>query len=369
MYPVSNDVRPGDPGTRQSRYLKSYWAAAASTSVVLLLIFFFYWQGYLAETGFILVCGGIAFFAAFYYVLLRSGINFRFSEPSLTAPQVLSAILILMVAMFYTESDARSVLLPFMLMAFVFGVFRLPINKLLGLALISIIGYGVMIVALMQFRPQDMDLRLEILRLTVFGVVLLWIAVTGSYINRLRKTLNDSRAAVEELAIRDPLTGSYNRRHLCMVLQQEKMRCDRSGAPFCIAILDLDFFKKINDKYGHQTGDAVLKAFADCGTETVRPLDCFGRYGGEEFEVMLTQTDLEGAKIVAERLRKAISSLNFSAISPDLRLTVSIGLARYRPGEDITAVEKRADAALYRAKAGGRNRVEVELDDIHARVA
>ncbi len=147
------------------------------------------------------------------------------------------------------------------------------------------------------------------------------------------------------------------------------MRCDRSGAPFCIAILDLDFFKKINDKYGHQTGDAVLKAFADCGTETVRPLDCFGRYGGEEFEVMLTQTDLDGAKIVAERLRKAISSLNFSAISPDLRLTVSIGLARYRPGEDITAVEKRADAALYRAKAGGRNRVEVELDDIHARVA
>ncbi len=345
---------------RQSRFLKNYCAAALSSCVVLLLIFFFYWQGYLTETGFKIVSMGILLLAVFYYVLFRSGLNLKAHDPSLTVPQVLSAILMLTIAMFYTTNDARSVLLPFALMAFVFGVFRLTINKLVCVALITVTGYAVMIGLLLNFRPQEVDLRLEILRLTVFGVVLLWFSITGSHIGRLRKKLTDSKAAIEKLALHDSLTGAYNRRHLSNMLRQEKLRCDRSGETFSIALLDLDLFKRINDEFGHQAGDEVLKACVECGNRAIRPIDCFGRFGGEEFELLFTQTDLQGAMVVAERIRVAMSELRFPQISPQLKVTVSIGLAQYRSKEDIEETEKRADAALYRAKAAGRNKIEVE---------
>jgi len=349
-----------DIDARQARLLKRYWVAAGSSLLVLLLMFVLHWEGYLEATGFKTTAGGILFWAIFYLALFRSRLNLRVADPSLTVPQVLSAILTLIIAMFYTASSARPVILLLILMAFVFGVFRLPLQKLVCLALVTIAGCALMIVLLQHLRPQDVDLRLEILRLTVFGIVLLWFAVMGGYISHLRKTLSDSRAAVEELATHDPLTGAYNRRHLTNMLQQEKLRSDRSGETFCIAFLDLDFFKKINDTHGHQAGDEVLKAFAACGNEAIRPIDCLGRYGGEEFEVLLTQTDLEGARIVAERMRNAVGKLEFPQISADLRVTVSIGLAQYRPKENIEETEKRADAALYRAKAAGRNRVEAE---------
>ncbi len=347
-------------GALQARLMKRYWVAAGSSLLVLLLMFVLYWGDYLAGTGFWITAGGMLFWIAFYYALFRSQLNLKAADPSLTIPQVLSAILMLTIAMFYTGSEARPVILLTVLMAFVFGVFRLPMPKLVGMALIAIAGYVVMIVLLVNFRAEDVDLRLEILRLTVFGIVLLWFAVMGGYISRLRKTLSDSRAAVEELATHDPLTGVYNRRHLSATLQQEKLRGDRSGDVFCVVILDLDFFKNINDTFGHQAGDEVLKTCAGCGSREVRPLDCFGRYGGEEFELLLIQTDLEGARIVAERIRNAMNRLSFPQISPDLRVTVSIGLAQYRPKEEIHETEKRADVALYRAKAAGRNRCEVE---------
>lgn len=353
----------------RARFLKSYWAAVASSCVVLLSIFLFYRTGYLTETGFGIVSGGILFLCVFYYVLFRSGLNFRAGDPSLTVAQVLSATLMLMIAMFHTVAGARSALLPFVLMTFVFGVFRLSIHKLIWIALAIITGYAVMIAALLHYRSQDVDLRFEIPHLAILGIVLLWFSVTGNYVNALRKKLVASKVAIEELATRDPLTGVYNRRHLSNMLQQERLRSDRFGGAFCIAILDLDFFKKINDTFGHQAGDEVLKACAKCGSHVIRPIDCFGRYGGEEFEVLLVQTDLDGARIVAERMRHAIAGLRFPHISSDLAVTVSIGLAQYRPGEDIEVVRKRADAALYRAKAGGRNRVEVESEDVEERVA
>lgn len=365
---ASNGVA-SDANAMRARFLRSYWAAAASSCVVLLSIFLFYRTGYLAETGFRIVSGGILFLCVFYYALFRSGLNFRAADPSLTVAQVLSATLVLMIAMFHTVAGARSALLPFVLMTFVFGVFRLPIHKLIWTALTIIAGYAVMIAALLHYRPQDVDLRLEIPHLAVFGIVLLWFSVTGNYVNRLRKKLIASKVAIEELATRDPLTGVHNRRHLSSMLRQEKLRSDRSGESFCIAILDLDFFKKINDTFGHQAGDDVLKACAECGSRTIRPIDCFGRYGGEEFEVLLVQTGLDGARIVAERMRHAIAGLRFPHISSDLVVTVSIGLAQYRPREDIEAVRKRADAALYRAKAGGRNRVEGEAEDVEKRIA
>lgn len=345
---------------KQARLLKRYWTAAASSFLVLLLMSALYWSGHLEQTGFYITSAGILSCIAVYHVLFHSRLNCKARDPTLTIPQLLCSISLLIVAMYYTSSNARTIILPIVLMAFVFGVFRLSTQKLVYVALTTIMLYAAMIWLLLKFRPQDVDYQLELLRLMVFGPILLWFAVMGGYISKLRRTLRESKAAIEEMATHDSLTGAHNRRYLKNMLEQEKSRSDRSGESFCIGFLDLDFFKAINDTYGHQAGDEVLTTFAACGKQTVRPSDCFGRYGGEEFQMLLTQTDLEGARIVAERVRIAVSELRFPHLDPDLRMTVSIGLAQYHPEENVEDTEKRADTALYRAKAAGRNRTESE---------
>lgn len=347
----------------QARLFSRYWVAAGSSLLVLLLMFTVYLNGYLSETGFFVTSGSILFLVVLFYALFRFRLNQKAADPSLTIPQVLCSILVLTVAMYYTQSSARPMFLPIVLMAFVFGVFRLSTLLLFIVAMMASGFYAVMIGMLLKFRPQDLDLRLELLRLIIFAIVILWFAVMGGYVSRLRKRLHESKLALEDLAIHDALTGSFNRHHMSNLLAQEKSRSDRSGGAFCIALLDLDLFKLVNDKYGHQVGDEVLKACATCGMQSVRPIDCFSRYGGEEFEVLLTQTDLQGAQIVAERIRIAVSSLRFPNIDPNLRVTVSIGLSQYRLKERIEDTERRADTALYRAKAAGRDRIEKEFAD------
>jgi len=174
-----------------------------------------------------------------------------------------------------------------------------------------------------------------------------------------KSDLEKALHAIQELATRDELTGVHNRRHLMEMLRHEKSRCARTGAAFCISLVDIDFFKQTNDKFGHQAGDDVLCGFSRSVAQRMRASDYFGRYGGEEFLLILTDTNLEGARIVADRLRRETEQLGFSDTNPDLRISVSIGLAQHQPGDEIEQTLKRADNALYKAKAAGRNRVEV----------
>jgi diguanylate cyclase (GGDEF)-like protein len=163
---------------------------------------------------------------------------------------------------------------------------------------------------------------------------------------------------IRELAIRDELTGLFNRRYLLELLDYEKHRASRGGFLFCLAILDIDHFKKVNDVYGHLAGDAVLLAIATSIQMTMRNTDFCGRYGGEEFLLIYTQTNTTGALNSAERVRSEVENMRFPDIDPDLRITVSLGLTEYRHNEDTQKVISRADAALYLAKGSGRNRVE-----------
>jgi diguanylate cyclase (GGDEF)-like protein len=123
-------------------------------------------------------------------------------------------------------------------------------------------------------------------------------------------------------------------------------------------MVDIDLFKRINDTYGHLTGDAVLRDVAHAASKALRQLDFFGRYGGEEFVMVLTDTPLEGAMVTAERVRSRIEQLEFPGIAPGLRVTVSIGVAEHVRRADSAVTLRRADEALYRAKEGGRNRSE-----------
>jgi len=344
----------------QAHRLQRYFVAVGTSLLVLVFMAGLYLAGRLERDGLIVAGSGMLFCFVLFYVLFRSGLNLRFGDPSLTTAQIASSFVVLTLAMFYSENASRGVFTPLILMSFIVGVFRLDTKRLLILALIAVGCYAVLIACLMWLRPEVLDANLEFFRLWVLTGVVIWFAFMGGYVSGLRKQLADSKAALMDLATRDELTGTHNRRYLVEMLRQEKSRCDRNRAPFCIAILDLDFFKKINDTFGHHGGDEVLREFARCAVEQTRPTDCFGRWGGEEFMLVLSETRLEGARVRGERLRGATEQLEFSGLNPGVTLTVSIGISQYRPGEDIEQTQKRADEALYRAKMNGRNRVEVQ---------
>jgi diguanylate cyclase (GGDEF)-like protein len=160
-----------------------------------------------------------------------------------------------------------------------------------------------------------------------------------------------------ELSLRDSLTGCFNRRHAIQTLDAELRRVSRSGTPLSIVMFDIDHFKAVNDQQGHLRGDELLAAVGRTLEQTLRTTDVRCRYGGDEFLVILPDTPLRGAQQVAEAIRREIAALPFCA--GEQRVTISVGVAAARPGNDGAAVLERADAALYRAKETGRDRVAV----------
>jgi diguanylate cyclase (GGDEF)-like protein len=169
------------------------------------------------------------------------------------------------------------------------------------------------------------------------------------------------RKKAEELLARaatsDPLTGLMNRRAVLEQLKYQEKRHQRNGTPFVILLLDLDHFKDINDTYGHDTGDRVLINVAEQLLQSTRQQDMVSRWGGEEFLMLLPDTQASGGGVLAEKVRNNVGSHIFTVDNQPLRLTLSIGVAEYRSGQTVDDCIKAADTALYQAKGQGRNRV------------
>lgn len=166
-----------------------------------------------------------------------------------------------------------------------------------------------------------------------------------------------------DLSLKDPLTGLANRRHFRAVLEREIDRVARSGEAALLLMLDIDHFKKVNDKYGHPAGDLVLQSVARTLGACLRPMDTLARYGGEEFAVVLPACQASFGRVVAERIRRAVAHTSITvAPSIDINITVSIGGAFALQWVRSTTLlwTDRADQQLYRAKASGRNRVYIE---------
>ena len=160
------------------------------------------------------------------------------------------------------------------------------------------------------------------------------------------------------MSVLDGLTGLYNRRQFELGIEQEFNRTKRHPADFSLAILDIDFFKKVNDTYGHQYGDYVLKTVSDLMKSSFRKTDLLYRYGGEELVIIMPETNIEGAVIPVQRLRRAVEEYNFEYNGVKAKVTVSIGLTmNYAHFKTATELLKSADEALYKAKEDGRNRV------------
>jgi diguanylate cyclase (GGDEF)-like protein len=173
-----------------------------------------------------------------------------------------------------------------------------------------------------------------------------------------RQRILGQNRELERLAITDPLTGVFNRRYFMGFAAKEFLRSQRYSHVFSAIQMDIDHFKKINDAHGHAVGDEVLKAFTANCQEILRECDVLGRFGGEEFSIILPETEREGALIVAERIRQTIADLKVYVDDRTVRFTVSIGITSLRKGDTgLDAVLRRADEALYLAKNGGRNKV------------
>jgi diguanylate cyclase (GGDEF)-like protein len=184
------------------------------------------------------------------------------------------------------------------------------------------------------------------------------LARVGSavHVKKLQDEVQQRNAELDRMSRTDALTNLYNRRHLDEELVRRYSDSRRHHDPICVLLLDIDHFKNINDTYGHPAGDLVLRAFADRLRAELRAGDVAGRWGGEEFLIMLPRTDLKGAIEVAERIRYATAADPLAAAGQDISITVSGGCA-LGPGDSAEALVQLADSCLYEAKVAGRNQI------------
>lgn len=347
---------------RQALRVRRYLIAAGTSLLVPVTLSIFYWYGLLPLAAVVEGAAIVLTFVVMFYLLFRSGLNQRLSDPSLTAEQMGAAILTLAYIMYYAE-NARNALSLFYLAAMLFGVLKLDTVKLLMLAALALVAHATMLASWHLAHP-GVDPWPSLTQLAVLSIVLPWFALMGGYVNKLRHRLADgnrrlqqAKERVEGIAMQDELTGVYNRRYLLDLLRREASRVNRGGGALAVSLFDVDHFKAINDTLGHAVGDCVLREFAATALKGLRTADVFGRYGGEEFLMIMPQTDLQGAVRCAERVRSDIENAEFSALTGGARVTVTAGVACLTRGEDASMLLARADEALYSGKAAGRNRV------------
>jgi diguanylate cyclase (GGDEF)-like protein len=299
-----------------------------------------------------------------FAVLSETGFNDRFDDHYLTVLQV-SGHLALQLAFLVSVPKIGFAFISVLFLIFAFGALRMTSRQ--AAITWSFVTAGLIAIFLFSDLPLGLPLTTRLERLAgmlCFVLVIGQCAFLGLFGSTLRKTLyrrsvelKEAYRRIEELAELDELTGSFNRRCIMRMLEEEIARSQRGGAPCSIALIDLDWFKRINDAYGHPTGDEVLRTFAITSFANIRTMDRLGRYGGEEFLLVLPGTAEDAAFRMLDRLRAIIADLDWSAFSPGMRVTISAGLATLRQNETSDNFLARADGALYASKTNGRNRI------------
>lgn len=356
----------------ESRLVRRHVLTALAISLVHTIICLFYFiGGYFNTTivSFIVLFSGIWFGNGFIYFLVTRGITSGWRDPSLSVPIMLWLTTSFLISSYYVDAFRISVLMLFF-GATLLGSFRCGFWKIASLSVFACLGYALVLVLAFKDRGMSLSLSVEGLQWLIFSLSCAGFSITGIGIHKLRKRLSNKNEElshaleqVRNMAIRDELTGLFNRRHILDILQQQKAIAESGDYTFCVCYLDLDHFKKINDSFGHGVGDGVLRRFGAGLDQALRDADYTGRFGGEEFVLVLSNTDLNEAQNVCERLRQQVERTSYSDLNAALTVTVSIGIAEYEKLEPIDEVLSRADACLYKAKKSGRNRVVTSVED------
>jgi diguanylate cyclase (GGDEF)-like protein len=309
----------------------------------------------------VLAAGGLLGF----FCLIRSGATLDWQDPSLTALQMAYAITCSATA-YVLLGSASAVTLPILSLTLMFGIFGLSPRQAIAIAVFSTLAFGAAIALqpwVQPFTPYSF--------ISVINGLMMLIVITGAtflslrhfhlrdVLRRQRRELSAAVERIQELATRDELTGLFNRRHMTDLLKRERRRAERKKTSLLLVLIDIDRFKRVNDVHGHAAGDLVLKNVAFAIEHVLRETDTIGRWGGEEFVMLLPDTDLPVAKHVLSRIRASLAHMTVPVAGEQLTITVSMGVTVYRHGEPIEYALERADQALYSAKDNGRDRVVV----------
>lgn len=295
-------------------------------------------------------------------LMVTRGWNLRMPDPNLLNAQTAAAYLITL-AFLVLAPNASLVFLSSLFVIAAFGTLALSVRQYLWAWCFT----GVSMVPIMLTVGSQLAIPIA----TPFQQLIVWLVIMSALgrvmflsirVNRLRDRLHRSNqqlktsfAEAKLLATLDELTQVWNRRSILMFADEERLRALQSDTTFCLAMLDLDHFKSINDTFGHPVGDQVLKVFAETVGRNLRTSDKLGRYGGEEFMLLLPNETLDRGLTVAERVRHEVAAVDWSAVAPGLSVTTSIGVTALRDQGTVTDLLARSDAALYEAKRRGRN--------------
>jgi diguanylate cyclase (GGDEF)-like protein len=348
----------------QRRRLSWNLGIAASYALDTLFLAFFASAGTIPGTIALAYGAAAAVLTGGVYAITASGWNLKLRDPSMVETTTFLSVGMQLGVV----AAAPQVAFPFLanlFTVFSFGMIWLSLRDSL-----VVWSLGIAATAILFYTEQG---RLGVPVSSAFELALVWLyfsLILGRCLllsvnaNEMRARLADGRrklseslAQVQQLASHDELTHALNRRALVSSLERERARAERSGVPFSIGMMDLDHFKSVNDMHGHGAGDEVLRGFAATVHDTMRVTDVFGRYGGEEFLIVLVGTELPAALEALERVRAALQQRDWDGAAPGLVLTVSAGVASFRKGETVEQLLHRADQALYQAKNAGRNRI------------
>lgn len=309
-------------------------------------------------------CVALAALAAVFYAMLRTGFSARFSDADFVSMQLAAAFLLL-AWLSYLAEDAPTIPVLY-LVAMLYGLLQLDRSRLAVLAGFALLAHGTALFMLID-HGRRIDLAAAWSQFGALALVFAWFTYAAGVVLRLRARLADAHRRLHDLgeqaadrASRDALTGAYNRPHLVEALEREIARAERIGKPLSIARIDLDRLGSVNESHGPVAGDIALKRFAAAAASALRDVDVFGRYGGKEFLAIMSDTDLKGAVIAAERVRATVAREPVPEVEGSRHLSCTAGVAEHRKGETTRLVLARAEAQLNFGKAAGRDRVVAE---------
>jgi diguanylate cyclase (GGDEF)-like protein len=251
---------------------------------------------------------------------------------------------------------------------FAFGSLRIELRPALLSWLITFVAVGVFLASVPHSslgltNPTRAEATLLGIGFALIALRTMLLAYYGSAMRmrlyRINWALGRAKQDAEQLAASDPLTGALSRRAVLLLIEKTLKRVARTGNPACVAMIDLDWFKTVNDRFGHLAGDQVLRRVVKCIRTCCRESDAIGRFGGEEFVLLLPGADQNAGARLIERIRDAVAAADWSDIGPDLKISVSCGMASVRAADKLDDVLSRADQALYTAKRGGRDQLHV----------
>lgn len=303
-----------------------------------------------------------------FYVVLRSGLNKRFEDPSLTAYEINAAISFIAVGYWLAPLRGETYPLVLLIVVLMFGMFATTPKQLGRCCIWAVAAMSAAFIAVALEGADPYGAVMQAFNAALIMVVIPTVYVLAAQLARIRNRLRERKdelkealKRIEALATVDVLTGLLNRREMHNVLDRQEKMVARQEQGFCVCMIDIDFFKRVNDVHGHNMGDEVLRVFAATARSALRETDVISRWGGEEFLVMMMDTDITVAKAVVERVHAAMRHVSVpTSDGQQLKVTFSAGLACYRQGEPIDRIIERADRALYQAKSEGRDRTSLD---------